>query len=93
MSLLYKGQSLFTISLETGIDTLASASVKKILYKKPSGATGEWTAVVNGTKLIYDVQANDIDESGTWQLQAFIVIDGRTGYGQITTQQISQPLN
>lgn len=93
MTQLFKGQSLVTMTVETGFSDLASAEVKQILYKKPSGTTGAWEAVASGTKLVYDVETNVIDESGTWQLQTYIEVNGKKGYGQIITQQFSQPLN
>jgi hypothetical protein len=93
MSLLYKGQSLITITVETGFENLASAEVKKILYQKPDGTKGYWVATASGTKLVYEVSANDIDSVGTWQLQAYIEVSGKKGFGQITTQNFSQPLN
>jgi hypothetical protein len=81
MSNVYKGQSLLTIKLETGLD-ISSASVKKINYKKPNGTIGSWVATVDGTtKLSYNVNQGDINQSGKWKMQAFVTIGGKDGYG------------
>jgi hypothetical protein len=93
MNQLFKGQSLFTITLDTGYNNLAGAEVKKILYQKPDGTKGEWEATASGTQLIYDVEPGDIDSVGTWQLQAYIEVGGKPSFGTISTQYFSQPLN
>jgi hypothetical protein len=69
------------IRLDTEID-LKDFDSAKILYEKPSGATGEWAANIDGTEVVYIVKPNDIDEVGLWTLQAQIqafdsVITGR----------------
>lgn len=64
------------IRLDTEID-LSNFDTAKILYEKPSGTTGEWTASVDGTEVIYITKENDIDEVGLWTLQAQVqTIDG-----------------
>lgn len=87
----FKTQSLLTIRLDTLTD-LSSATTKKILYKKPSGATGEWTATADSQTLVYEVQAGDIDEAGTWEFQSSIVVGGRTGLGTIVSQKFNNPI-
>lgn len=81
MSNIYKGQTLLTIKLETGLD-ISSATVKKINYKKPDGTIGSWTASADGTtKLSYSITANDINQVGIWKMQAFVTIAGKDAYG------------
>ena len=75
--MIYKGQAYFTIELDTLID-LSGASSPVINYKKPSGVVGEWTAVVSGTKLTYEVAEGDINQAGIWRLQGECIIDSRT---------------
>ncbi len=65
------------IILDTGIN-VASASSAKINYKKPSGATGSWTASVSGNNVTYETLVSDINESGIWMLQTEVVISGDT---------------
>jgi hypothetical protein len=88
---IYKGQSLIKITLETGQD-LTEASAVKILYKKPDGTKGSWTATTNGTAIEYNVVSGNIDQEGSWQLQSEITISGRTGYGQVTMMKVEPPL-
>jgi hypothetical protein len=82
---LFKTQSLFKLSLETSLN-LASATTTRIYYEKQSGVKGYWTATVNGTKLEYEVQNSDIDEDGLWKFQAYVVVGGRTGFGDVVSQ-------
>lgn len=89
---LFKNQSLFTITCATSYASLASATVKRILYTKPSGTDGYWDATVSGNNLIYIVQSGDIDEEGTWKFQAFVTVSGRDGYGNIAEHYFKYPL-
>ena len=54
--------------------TISSSSVRKIYYKKPvSGDTGYWSATEeSSTSISYTTGSGDIDESGTWKLQAYV---------------------
>lgn len=88
----FKTQSLLSIVLETKYADLASAAVTKILYEKPKGQKGEWTAGVAGTTLIYDLQNGDIDQAGQWKFQAYIEVGGLKGFGHIATKQFDTPL-
>lgn len=64
------------IVVETTI-ALGSSTTHTIKVKKPSGATATWLAsVVNATQLEYWTVANDLDEAGTYLLQAYVVIPG-----------------
>lgn len=83
---------IVTLSLDTEID-ISAATVKKILYKKPSGVTGEWTATVVSTSLTYNLTNTDIDQPGVWQFQTYIEIAGKKGYGAIVEQVFMQTLN
>lgn len=41
-----------------------------IVYRKPDGTTGTWTADLSGTQIIrYTTSSGDIDASGDWVLQ------------------------
>lgn len=90
--MLYKNQSVITITLDTGVDTTA-ATVKKILYEKPNKVKGEWTATSSTTFLSYDVANNDIDIAGLWKFQAYLEIGGKKSYGAIVTENFDTPLN
>jgi len=66
----FKGMVGLKIILNTG--NIADLTTLKILYQKPSGTSGEWTAVAeSASSLSYTTQAGDIDEAGNWKLQAY----------------------
>ena len=78
---IFNGQSLLTIELDTSYDISAATSAK-ILFQKPDGTTGEFIAVVSDTtKVSYTVDESDIDQAGTWIMQAYVEIGGLKGYG------------
>jgi hypothetical protein len=81
----YINTGLITVELDTGLD-LSSATVSKILYKKPDGKRGEWTATVDEKMLTYEPSNTDINQAGTWQFQAYVEIGGEIGRGEIVTQ-------
>jgi hypothetical protein len=82
----FKDQSYLTIIATTHQD-LSAATVKKILYKKPDGTSGSWTATAVGTNLTYDVQASDIDQYGKWYFQSYIEVGGKKGFGDIECKE------
>lgn len=83
---------IITLRLDTQID-ISAATVKKILYKKPSGVTGGWDATADGTALIYDINNTDIDIPGVWQFQTYVEIGGNKGFGEVVEQVFMKPLN
>jgi hypothetical protein len=72
---------------------LTSAINQKILWKKPNGAKGEWTASKNGTVLSHQVADNEIDRDGMWAFQAYCEIAGKKHFGQIVERLFLKPLN
>lgn len=68
------------IVLDTETD-LSTAVNPKIKYRKPDGTTiGEWAAVViESTKIRYYTQDGDLNQIGTYYLQA---ISGLPGYDE-----------
>lgn len=81
---IFNGQSLLTIELDTSYD-ISAATEAKILYQKPDGTTGEFVGVVSDTtKVSYTVDTGDIDQVGTWHMQAYVEIGGLIGYGAKT---------
>ena len=91
MSQVFKGQSSLVISLDTGID-LASAINQKILFARPNGEKGEWTATKSGTILSYQLQAGDINRDGMWSFQAYAEIAGKIHFGEIVQRLFLKPL-
>ena len=88
---IFKNQTLLTIQLNTGIDVSASTTTK-VLYQKPNNTSGEWTATVSGTNVVYDVQSSDLDVAGTWKVQPLVTIGGKVGYGEIKPMLVSDTL-
>jgi len=75
------------IIIDAGED-LSTASLMKIKYLKPSGASGAWIAtIVSGepTKTRYITLSNDLDESGTWKLQLYVEFSTWKGHGEIAS--------
>jgi hypothetical protein len=85
---IFKNQDLLTLTLETGID-VSAASAAAVLYKKPSGTTGQWVASVAGTTVTYAVGPSDLDEAGVWKVQPKVTIAGEIGYGEIKPMTVS----
>ena len=71
---------------------ISAATVKKIRYIKPSGEVGEWNATLeDSTHISYSTGADDIDEIGIWQFQAYVTC-GWTLYGDIANIRIDEPI-
>ena len=81
----FKDQDWGTVTAPTK-QVLTGATTTEILYVKPSGATGSFTATIaaNTTDLEYTLVDGDRDESGWWTFQAHVQIAGDLdGYGEI----------
>lgn len=89
---IFKGQTLLTITLNTGQD-ISAGSTFEIHYIKPSQARGAWTASLSGLNSIqYSIQSGDIDESGAWKIQSHVVISGNEVKGEIVNMRVLEPL-
>lgn len=86
MSNLFIFSAITPLTIETDFN-LSGATVTQILYWKPNGVSGAWDATVSGTDLVYNVTNGDIDVSGNWRLQAYVVIGGKSYRGAIRKQQ------
>jgi hypothetical protein len=89
---IFKNQSLLTLNARTSYTNLASAEVKRILYKKPGGTAGYWEATASGTDLVYNFANGDLDIAGQWTFAAYIELGGLKGYGDEVTIQIKPPI-
>jgi hypothetical protein len=82
---IFKGQSALRITLKTFCD-LEGIEKAAIMYRKPNGKNGEFTAAVGDTEngvIFHECIEGDIDTSGWWAFWAFITFaDGRTAAGQ-----------
>lgn len=82
MTKTYVGDIDTAIDLDTEID-LTSATLLKIKALKPDGTEVEWTATLSGTTVVrYRTVADDLDQEGTWRLQALVTIGAGTWSGE-----------
>lgn len=88
---IFKSQTALKVRLDTKID-LSSAASLKIKYKKPSGATGSWTATQDSTyptRIYFDLVTASIDESGVWTFWSYVTFnDGRVAPGKACQKYI-----
>lgn len=66
------------IVLDTDMD-ISGYGTMKIVYRKPNGFTGVWTAsLYPGTtdSMLYEATETDLDIPGTWAVQAYIADTG-----------------
>jgi hypothetical protein len=84
MSKLYVGDEGTEILVDVG-DDISTATVLKLKVLKPSGEADTWDGTLVGTTIIkYIVQTGDFDESGTYQLQAYVEMPAWKGHGDLT---------
>jgi hypothetical protein len=88
--MIYKGQTLLIIELDTNYD-LTGATNPKILYKKPDAAVGFWPGTITGSVISYQLQEGTIDQSGVWSFQAYFEKSGKKGYSEKVRIEFLQP--
>lgn len=80
------------IVLDCGVD-ITSATVTNIVAAAPSGAVKTWAAVADGSTAIKRVTlAGDLDEAGTWTLQAYVEVPGWAGHGEAVQLIVRDPI-
>lgn len=83
---IYKGEVGKVFRLDTKIN-ITQASVMKFKLRKPDGSEGtDWTGINYGTtKMQYTTtSANDLDQAGDWQCQAYVEMNGKIYWGRTT---------
>lgn len=83
MSNVYVGQGYLTLSLDTSID-LSGAANPRVYYTKPDGTKGYWSASISGQNIEYTFTNADLDQEGTWYVQAYCTIGGLVAWGGTT---------
>lgn len=79
----HKGDVGRKIRLNAG-ETIVAATTVQIKYRKPSGAVGTWTAIVEDlTYAGYITLAGDLDETGKWEIQLYVEMAGANIHGAI----------
>ena len=73
---------------------LTNSQEERLYYKKPSGVTGYWNAVIYdaiGGKITYETGESDFDETGTWILQGWETDEfGHVNFGQSYSLKINR---
>jgi hypothetical protein len=77
-----------TVKDEDGVVVdISAATTKQFIFAKPGGTkvSKDASFVVNGTdgKLKYVTASGDLDESGDWQLQVYVVMPTGTWHSDI----------
>lgn len=77
------------VRVDTGIP-LTGATTLLIKVKKPSGATEDWEADQDGTttRIIHVTEAGDLDEIGSYLLQAYVVNAVGSWRGDVVVYEI-----
>ena len=73
--------------------SVAAATVLKILYRKPDGAIGEWTAVkeTDNTHISYTTTTiADLDVAGEWLFWSYIEMPGFSGPGELASLTVGE---
>jgi hypothetical protein len=91
MSKVYVGDIGTQIILDCG-SNITAATGMAIKVKKPSGDEVEWTGVLDGTNSVkYILEAGDLDEPGTWILQAYVELATWEGLGESYKLKVYAP--
>lgn len=94
MGKLFKDNVGVQFTVDTEID-LSTATVKKLIVKKPSDKYVEWTdtSVVDTTKIRYTTVAIDLDESGEYAIAAYVEFGSTSKhYGETVKFKVYEPL-
>lgn len=79
---IYVGDVGTVITVDCG-ENISAATVMELKVEKPGGATITWTASLYGTDYLrYTIQSGDLDESGTWKIQASVTLPSWSGLGE-----------
>ena len=83
--------AIIRIEPRDGTD-ISMALDPKILYRKPSMETGEWTATIATNAVQYTTIAGDLDEVGIWQLQASVDMIAWEGTSSIVNLSVGEKI-
>lgn len=97
---IHKGDvgTVFTVTVENcnSQEDLSAATLKQILFKKPSGTLLTKTASfsTDGTDgiLTYTTIAGDLDEVGTWKIQAYLEFASGSYHTEYTSFKVERNL-
>lgn len=81
MDKVYVDQIRYLVKLDCGED-VSAATTQYISVRKPDGTVTDWTALVAEDNYIqHSTDIADIDQDGTYRVQAVVVLDGKTLLG------------
>ena len=88
----YIGDYGTQVILNTGEDlTQATINTVSILVKKPSGSFITWVgSVLETTKILYELKEGDLDETGTWIIQAIVDASIWKGKGRTSSFRVKR---
>ena len=74
---------------------IPSGATVSLIVKKPSGTKIEWAgSIESNTYIVYETNIGDLNEAGTWQLQAKIQwndgVKDNVLYGEITSFEVGE---
>ena len=89
----YTGDHGTVILVDVKEDIRTATSLILKIKKPNANTTVDWVGTRSGiTKIKYIVKAKDWNVSGTYKIQAYVVMPGWVGRGDITTFVIEEPL-
>jgi hypothetical protein len=93
MKNLFVGDNGTEIVMECGVD-VSSATVRQIKARKPDFTLATWSASAGdtATQIKYFTDADDLDQAGTWTLQAAIDMPGWSGLGETVALTVKAPV-
>jgi len=76
------------IIVNCGVD-ISLADPVALLYKKPDGTTGSWEPTIyNSNYLKYSTIEDDLDQEGTYRVQASLTLGDWIGLGESDTFKV-----
>jgi hypothetical protein len=91
MDQVFRGQTLaLAIDMEMSLDGVTS---QRIMYKKPDGTTGSWSATIDGEKLVTNLAHGELNQEGIWIAQGEIYIGSAKYPSSPVTILVDEPVD
>ena len=87
MSKIYQADEGTVFQVDVGVD-ISAASTTDLKVRKPDGTLVSWTGTANGsinTQIDYTTVTDDLDQTGQYRLQAYVVTATWDGRGETAT--------
>ena len=90
MTKIYLGDRGTLFTVDVGCD-ITAATALSLEVRKPDGTKVSWTGSISGTNAIqYTIQNGNLDQAGTWRLQAKVTIGTDVWLGETTSFEVFQ---